>query len=550
MVRRLSWLTLSSLLFLLCFSAPVFADYPFQNADASQILHLVKDDLKDLKEGHRPQRLLEITQLVQKLDRGKLNGEDLVELKYLMSMYRHVLVQAETKTLDPGSKEEEKLGVLDDLEIAGGNIELETAERLIRVAGRRPEVLNKVMTVLAKFANPRTVRKLVSRLGDADVNRLAGPDNLLAIEAVNFSGKYGNFNWVGSEPGLDITHYRAVGKYAIEFRGMQIRSGDLLLLDQDRSGGVNTNFSIPRSYATHMGQVVFLEWGGKTYPAFREIAERGIRVLPLNLALSSPFTAYGEIFRPAGKPTDLINTDFDSWAKRYGDDVWVRLRNKDYCYDYSAKTPANGDATQVMCSSETHAFLLRNGIEVNLPFDQVDNRAVATLKREFDFELAEKDRYETPTSFIRAGSSQFYFVGAIESNLFKQNAARELVIGAPGEVAPESLGFLFSHYDLKVEKISPPYLLNQYNFLRNVMIPAYLTGGLAKVKAPSQVLAFAKILSGPLGTAVGELENHFNSDVYSFDSYEPFSLHLKAVDPKFRAVLGGHMTQLKTWFAE
>ena len=314
-------------------------------------------------------------------------------------------------------------------------------------------------------------------------------------------------------------------------------------MDHGLAGGVNTNFSIPRSYATHTGMVVFLEYKEKIYPAFFEICEKGLRVVPLNTALSAPFATYGEVYRPSNIPAKLESEEYILWAKALSADVFKRMAEKHY-YSYFNPKIVNGDELDVVCSSQVQLCLLRQGLKLKLPVDTIHPKAIKSLATQFDFKLEE---YVTPSAYVRAGKSQLAFVGAFESGFLNQNIVRELVIGAPNEEAPESLGYLFSQKSLNVSLINPPDMKQKYQLFQ-VAFKIMSDSEIVLVKAPPSLIAFAKLIDIPLKITVRQFDSNFEKEIYSFDSFDTFSIHEKATSPQFKKLLKERMALLASWF--
>ncbi len=518
-------------------SAACSARFELSDGEARRIEALVGETLSDLKAKKRPNKIAEINRFNAGLDRRRLTGEELVELKYLLSAFRESVVIARTNSLETVTEGE--LGdIIEDLGAVGGYLNGNRAKRLLGATETFTQLRVKLRVLLAKYSDLRDSLVFGEVRKSAEASLMAGPSKIPLYDGPGKVEAYDNSGWLGDKA-FSLIHYKSNSRYTAIVRGIEVRSGDIYSLDQGIAAGVNTNFSIPRSIASHTGLVVFLEFEDDVYPAFFEIAERGLRVVPLNAAFAPPFTWQGEVFRPA----DIPSNDFPTWAKQLSADVQAQLKEK-YFYAYSNPVIQTGNELGLVCSSQVQCFLLRAGVRLDLPVDVVDDRAVNSLQTQFKFPLSQ---YVSPTSFFRKSSSRLDFVGSVSSPFTQKNIARELVIGSAGEVAPESLGYLFSHYDLDVNKISPPELKSKYRNLQ-YLAPLVLASGVVSVEAPAAVLAFAKVLDVPLTSAVVALDADFSKHIYSFESDRPFSLHEVASDPKFVEVLRRQMSGLSSWF--
>ncbi len=525
--------------FCLAFFSPSLFAYQFENADAGQVTAMVAASLQSLEKG-RASDIVAINERFSQLDRGQINLEDLVELKYELSHYRAMIVKVETSRMAMATPAE-KEAILEDLENVGGYIGLTDATQILAAAGEDEALKKHAFRCLAKHGDLLTVRPLIAKSGDEEANLLAGPKKMLKYNEASHTDEDAD-KWLG-KTGLDLTNFRSPAPYTIEYRGLQIRTGDMLIIDQGKTGGINTNFSDPRSYATHMGVVVFVQKQDKIYPSFFEIAERGIRVIPLNVAVSAPFTLYAEVYRPMGIIQDSQSPEFSAWAKKFGDDVLEKLK-LEYTYDYYNPKIVTGQERGVVCSSLSQAILIANGVECQLKPDTIVEPAVTSLKTQLDFPLSE---YVTPTSFLEAGQSKFAYVGTIETGLTSLNTVRELVIGSHGEVSPESDGYLFSHYPLDLKKLEDSNLGPKFKTLQ-LMAPGLIAMKLYYVNAPVKVLALAKMLDIPNSQAVDYFMRNYDTLIEAPVTFTPFSLHDKALEAGTREGLKTNLAVMRSWF--
>ncbi len=511
--------------------------YTYKNAEAGHIAELVKASLQELKDGKPTDKVQSIAAEFTALDRGTVDLEDLVELKYLMSHYRASLLRSSIAQLEKAN-EVEKVAIVKNLNLVQPFIEKADAEKLIASGEGTDELLKDSYRLVAKFGNPYTVRELVEGLRLA---KYMGPKEIFQYKEAGFSEKYENYKWLGT-PGYDLESYRVAGAHSVFMRGMQIQAGDVVLIDQGATGGINTNFAIPRSYASHMGLVVFLEYEGKTYPTFFEIAERGLRVIPLNSALSAPFSLYAEVFRP----TKLMAKDFDhaKWSKELGDDVLNELA-KDYYYDYNNPKIETGKEKNVVCSSHVQLFLKRRRIDLPLPVDKIHANACESLQSQFKFGLKE---YVAPSSFVELKKADLTFIGVVETGQTALNTTRELVVGAAGNVAPNSLGYLFTNKKLDLHRLTWAQSI-QFAKVEG-LAPIFIERKTFLVEAPSKVLAFADVLGDQLKLVVNGMNKNFAQSIYDSNSYEPFSLHDKNADANFQKLLKSKMSVINAWFKD
>lgn len=518
------------------------AAFQFKNADAAKLKSRIAESLSDLKAGRRPTQLEEVRNLYLSLDRGALDGEELVELKYLMTNFRAAFAYLRVKDVekDPDSTK----AAVEDLLLVAPYLDAAQSNTLLKAPLRNVVDQRNRERLIAQYADVSIAPGLVAGSRSLQVKALAGPTTLLPHTSPKFVDKYDNNLWMDDPTlGLDSSRYAMTGKYSAVVRGVEVRSGDIFLLDQGATAGINTSFSVPRSLAAHSGLVVFVEKNGKTFPAFFEIASRDLRVIPLNAAFGSAFNSTGEVYRVVGKPADPINDDFDTWAKALSDDVLARLTVKHY-YDYNVPKIVTGEETGVVCSTQVQEYLFRAGIRIDWPLDKVDANAAKSLKSQFRYPLED---YVTPTSFVRVGKSQMKFVGAIEGAQNKMNTARELTVGSAGEVSPETLGYFFSHYQLDLKALAPADMKNKF-FFYQLAVPGMMASGNIQVIAPAAILAFATLLDIPLGAVGKSLADNFTTEVYDYDSYVPFSLHDAAVNPEQIKRMKERNAMLRSWF--
>lgn len=508
--------------------------HDFGYPEADRLAEKVATALTQVKKGE-PAPLDEIGRLFSSLDRGKLDGESLLELKYLMTQFR-VSVAAARVEQAKTAPIESLARIVEELDHLGAFITADQARVLLAKVKSESELGKKILVLLAKYGDPRAMRKIPA-ISHYEVSKsLLGPAKLPLFDGASYVDEFGNDLWVG-KPEFELSNYQATGKYSAIVRGVSVRSGDVYVLDQGVTGGINTNFSVPRSYASHMGLVVFLEKNEKIYPAFFEIAERGLRVLPLHSAFAPPFTYYGEIYRPVGVPVD-----FDGWARKLSVVVQEELKKR-YWYDYYVPKINSGNEKGLVCSTQVELFLQRLGIKFDLVPDKTDETARKSLKAQFDFVL---DEYVTPTSFLRAGKEKLSYVGHVESDLARINLAREIVIGSAGDVSPESLGYLFSHYELDLQRIEGE---SRATFEQvNVLFPAAVLLGKVNAKAPPKVIPFVKALEPALTKTIQSVERDFTKLVHEQQSGVPFSLHETSVKKAMVDSLRELMTTPRSWF--
>jgi hypothetical protein len=122
---------------------------------------------------------------------------------------------------------------------------------------------------------------------------LAGPGLDLRIEA-NRDSPWRLEKWMAIP---EFGEYAFRGD-AVDFRGVEIRPGDVILANVNLDGNfVYSAFPDPKCVFTHSAVVVFFFRDGRRYPAVVETYERGVRAVPLSVFLNARFTAYAEVYR-------------------------------------------------------------------------------------------------------------------------------------------------------------------------------------------------------------------------------------------------------------
>lgn len=313
---------------------------------------------------------------------------------------------------------------------------------------RRSRLKEEYGQLLATRGDPKYTLDILKQLQLDTALGLFGPERLIKILPIDPS-RWKSHGWV-KVPGMDAYKWVEGG---IEYRGLNIKEGDLLLVDLNKLyDGVNTSFSTPRSSFTHNAVVVFLEHKGRKIPAALEIHSAGLRVVPLNTYLSPDFTSYVEVFRlndPALVP--------EHFHERLGALVSTLLREQ-MGYDFNARPiPVGGYDVMVkegqrcvVCSSLVDVIYKTFGVSVKIPKSEIHPGERAHLRRVGLNDLADAGTYLTPTDLKL--TKQHSRVGIID-NGFTRNILRELTLGAHD--VPGSIGYLLSQHHLESEKIQP-----------------------------------------------------------------------------------------------
>ncbi len=495
---------------------------------------LVQQDLSAIDRGAYPSHMTRLNADYAELHRRGLSISPLalVEVKYLLADYRDSLRLTLVKWAAEAKQTDALPVIVRKLRELGAYLPAADCTTLSNAAGARGS--EALTALLVDFGEAKWVK---THLPEA-----SRTPKVSAVYTGSDPTKFGNSGWLGNKA-FALEAYRSTAPYSVEIRGLHVRAGDVYLLDQGATGGVNTNFSLSRSFATHSGLIVFLEKDGATYPAFFEIAQQGLRVIPLASAFSPEFGYWGEVYRPKQLPEDSHDDAYVTWAKAFGEDVLSQLENR-FFYDYSAPPIVSNDQRGIVCSTQTRLFLKRAGVELITSADKVDLRAQASLLSQFQYPLKE---YVTPTSILRSGGLNY--VGTIDSDRFQTNLTRELIVGGPGNEAPESLGYLFTNLSLDLKKVEAGEFGARYQGLR-MAVPLALASGQVRIKAPTGVLAFAKTLDAPLSAAATKVAAALPALLQRSDVPKAFSLGEFSHSAPVRALLKKEMAPIRAWFSD
>ena len=187
---------------------------------------------------------------------------------------------------------------------------------------------------LLQYWRWKTNDYLTRQLGEEGlVPRYVGPESFPDIPPIK--GSKFSFDVWSQDPSLSISGYESHDG-EIWFRGLKIRSGDILLADQNAKDGdgLFTSLVVEPKLASHVGQVVFLKKNGLVFPAVIEIHEKGLRAVPLNVFLSPQFMNYVEVFRVKNPPSDwedrLSREGLDFLKEPHSYDLWAGEQDPRY----------------------------------------------------------------------------------------------------------------------------------------------------------------------------------------------------------------------------
>ena len=230
---------------------------------------------------------------------------DLVDTKYALSHWRAVTQERLLDSVNAADSPAEYADALQRLNqlnrtVLDSRVVVDLAARYERLSarhGRSNELRGLLAVTLATHGDPRAVGPVLEKIADPVALRLAGPKPFVDLKPVDPHRKWRADGW-RTVPGManyEITHG------SVQYRGLQLRTGDILLVDSgQRGGGIYTSFSYPRSNFTHSATVVLLDdqkEANRTIPAVFEMHMGGLRVVPLKRFLSPDFTAYAEAYR-------------------------------------------------------------------------------------------------------------------------------------------------------------------------------------------------------------------------------------------------------------
>ncbi|MCH5376989.1 MAG: hypothetical protein JJ992_23740, partial [Planctomycetes bacterium] len=230
--------------------------------------------------------------------------DDGLQIKYMLSHWREITQKRLVAMAEQAADTESFGAAIEGLDRLQRVLEPRDIQRLwmsFKKIGLRGDSRSteQMAMVLANHGDPRAVHRVLKRLGHAAAHRRAGPRAMPGVvpilpHALWRTGRRGI-------RGAKMADYD-IDDLALHYRGLQLRPGDMLLVDStNRADGLFNSFSQPRSHFTHCAMVAFVDHPktGKRVPVAFEVHMGGLRVIPLHRYLSPSFSAYAEVYRPA-----------------------------------------------------------------------------------------------------------------------------------------------------------------------------------------------------------------------------------------------------------
>ncbi len=258
----------------------------------------------------------------------------------------------------------------------------------------------------------RTHRYLVDYLRDPDgmLSRYQGPSKILPIPPVKKT-KFGWDVW-SRDRTLSLPFYD-YWKGILYLRGLELKSGDMLITDQNMpdGDGVFTSITKEPRLGSHIGFLAFLEVGEDVFPAVIEIHEFGLRAVPLNVFVGPDFSNYIEVFRARNPPAD--------WARTISN-VGLPFLKEPHSYNLWGN---EDDARYLTCATTALHLLRRTGAPCPIRRSVVEDQGL--LRANLALLGYHPDKLLMPCDFVK--DSQFEFVGALDYLRVKTNMVSEMM---------------------------------------------------------------------------------------------------------------------------
>jgi hypothetical protein len=404
-----------------------------------------------------PTLIAEITDQFARIDRRRLSqlndGFDLVELKYAMSDWR----ARTSKTLLSGISGQNRATFVETLEdLAKLSVILQPDEttRLIKHAAAISSDHGWVAQIgayLRQFGDQEVTHVFLEQENLVDQQRLFGFDfksgrQIKAYYPIRRKLR----EWSRHE---SASHYEISADGTINYRGLQLRAGDLLVADLNMNHeGLYTSFVRPRSYATHSALVVLLQTAAGKAPAMLEIHKKGARIVPLSRFCAADFSTYLEAYR-------IDDLEQHTSAMEMANIVEHMLATEQLVYDFRGRpTPRDGVLPDgepfVTCTTLLELVLRRAGVTVEFASSRLNTGARANLEV---MGLKVPEEAFLPTDILR--SEALSLVGILDNNRLRQNLIREAVMGH--ENIPGSLAHAFATRTMKKEALPIRHLLEE-----------------------------------------------------------------------------------------
>lgn len=239
-----------------------------------------------------------------------------------------------------------------------------------------------------------------------------GPKEILPIPPV-LGSKFPFHKWT-QQKGLSVSSYD-FRDGQIEFRGLKLRTGDILFVDANIEGadGLFSSLSDNASLATHLGMVVFIETEGNLFPSVVEIHKFGLRAVPLNVFLSPHFANYLEVYR--SKDSGSVG-----WENSLSRET-LKFLSTPHAYDLWGK---EDDPRNLTCTTTGLHLLKAVGAAVPKNRSQFRFGKIASNLKILGHKV---DEVLLPTDFIR--DSNFTMVGVLDHRQWNRSIVHELMVG-------------------------------------------------------------------------------------------------------------------------
>jgi hypothetical protein len=199
---------------------------------------------------------------------------------------------------------------------------------------------------------------------------------------------------------------------AVRYRGVALRSGDVILSNVNRDG--NMVFSAlwdPVGVFTHCAVVVFLQEGDRRLPAVIETYERGVRAVPLSVFLSPRYVCAAEIFRHRA-----IGPGHEAALAESAEAMVRDTRG----YNFASW---DDDRSYLSCTSVGRFLFADLGIHDIEPRSELRHPQVKKNLQRLGY--GHFERFFAPMDYLLNPS--FSLVGVVDNNQFERMVARELV---------------------------------------------------------------------------------------------------------------------------
>ena len=495
--------------------------YEFKNPQAAAFSQAIENSLNTAEpEG--------ISSSYSLLARSETPISDLIELRFQMQIWRKTFASTWIQELaSPNLSIDQYLRVIKNLD----QLSLKFSQAEIRnILEHRPSLIAKAplreeIEFLGNQAEPGL------DLGFVSGNSIprTGPSTLLDITPVHRS------EWIFDKWKNDknLTRYEFT-QDGVLFRGIELRSGDLILTDFSiNEGSLFSSINGAEALLSHLAMVVILEEKTGKLPVVIDMFGFGLRAIPLNVFLSPGFSSYSEIYRLKNPPENL--------HEKLGQVVSEMLAGKKGKFVYDM-TWTSCDPKALTCAKLGNYVYKEVGVAPVEAHGVIYPSIIKNLKP-FGLNFSE---FLSPGDYVR--DPRFSYIGVIDNGFVLKDIAKQVSAYHMAE-------FLGSN-QVCFKNLPKEYLENREGIAKSqdpswlVSIYMHYKGFSGMVTIPQgspDFLAFIPIFSKAFGRSVVEIENQIQTPM---GAPNLFSIHDYQERDEIQALFNRSADQYREWFCK